>query len=513
MSDARNQQHLRLVEAFASFHPSKSASYTSLSTILDNVSGVLASDRNLRVHLGIKEPPIWPPLIQAWSDVVHAQSFAETEDPQSDGAGLRALILSLGRLTRNVAAGVPHNQRNAFPAEPHIRQLIRHYTSWTLEREETSFPINRILIQAISNIVTSNDDLQSQLWQAYMALPEERSILIAERAGAFGTTTAGARLCIPLLDHLEIFLDSPEATEEAKVFEVGQDELISPPQTTLLKLLDAYLLSHREADKDTCRSEVSAQHAELTAMLASLFFSLSAYAQNAICQALGGDQWRPHEKHADAPPPSPPAPSSSSLPPGGTLDLQLPGVCAALVLVAQCLMTILLIGSKHPLAPSTPSPKEYLAGCRGSDDGGGIIEHLIEDLRLLDAFLPRIAFGKVAGAPSPFPSPSPSSPPPTTLGATAHAKGFAYLKRDLVRLLGILCHDDRAAQDRVRLCEGITVVMNLCVIDERNPYLREHAIFTLRNLLHNNPENQAVVDAIQQVDATGNVDATGSVRG
>ena len=47
--------------------------------------------------------------------------------------------------------------------------------------------------------------------------------------------------------------------------------------------------------------------------------------------------------------------------------------------------------------------------------------------------------------------------------------GFNYLKRDLVRLLGILSFDDRSVQDHVRECEGIPVVMNLCVPDDRNP--------------------------------------------
>jgi Spinocerebellar ataxia type 10 protein domain len=47
--------------------------------------------------------------------------------------------------------------------------------------------------------------------------------------------------------------------------------------------------------------------------------------------------------------------------------------------------------------------------------------------------------------------------------------GFAYLKRDLVRLLGILCWRKKYVQDRIRLCGGIPVVMNLCVVDERNP--------------------------------------------
>ena len=52
---------------------------------------------------------------------------------------------------------------------------------------------------------------------------------------------------------------------------------------------------------------------------------------------------------------------------------------------------------------------------------------------------------------------------------TADASDFPYLKRDLVRLLGILCHGRKAIQDRIRVCGGISVVLNLCTIDDRNP--------------------------------------------
>ena len=56
-----------------------------------------------------------------------------------------------------------------------------------------------------------------------------------------------------------------------------------------------------------------------------------------------------------------------------------------------------------------------------------------------------------------------------TIKPAPDVPGFSYLKRDLVRLLGILCNEARAVQDRVRECGGIPVVMNLCVVDERNP--------------------------------------------
>jgi len=59
------------------------------------------------------------------------------------------------------------------------------------------------------------------------------------------------------------------------------------------------------------------------------------------------------------------------------------------------------------------------------------------------------------------------------------------------------------------MSEGITVVMNLCVTDERNPYLREHALFTLRNLLLGNEENQATVQAIKPM---GSWDENGQLQ-
>lgn len=164
----------------------------------------------------------------------------------------------------------------------------------------------------------------------------------------------------------------------------------------------------------------------------------------------------------------------------------------------------------------------------------------LETLRAFDTFLPRINFGKVKPSFPPHPNGGGGVP-----AQSAGEAGFSYLKRDLVRLLGVLCYNDKAIQHRVRLCGGIPVVLNLCVIDDRNPCksyclflmhqlaccgvarwtgarglvllctralyvfggltvndplfsdLREHALFALRNLLHNNSENQAVVDTFR----------------
>ncbi|KAI0041053.1 hypothetical protein FA95DRAFT_1501960, partial [Auriscalpium vulgare] len=503
-----------------------------------------------RIETGNATPALWPPLHRLWADLVLAQ--ANMPDT-ADEPALRALILSLGKLTRNLAADVASNQNRVFAVEPHIRNLVRVYTAWTRENDAASYTVTRMLTQALSNIVTGNNDLQRKLWADYMALPEEQSILIrllaspdtqtvisvlvlcincirgdAQRGLLLCTTTTGVRLCVSLLDTLEKYLDFPESDDEGKVFELGyavmcalfeqghfaelfrrmsmEDEAVAPPQMTLLKLLDSSLHA------SDSRGRRSAERRDLVVFLASsLFFSLSGYAQHAIRQAISAlpapaGNASPHEIEIHTEPHGA----------GGALDLQLPGVCAALVLLAQCLVTILLAEEDEqqhagvadaagPAPRVTVTLKATVSESRSSE---GFVERLLETLRLLDVFLPRIQFGKAAPAAR---DAGGGAGQGVGVGsaARADATGFAYLKRDLVRLLGVLCHDSRGTQDRVRLCQGIPVVLNLCVIDERNPYLREHALFALRNILHHNADNQAVVDAIRPM---GTWDEDGVLR-
>ena len=55
------------------------------------------------------------------------------------------------------------------------------------------------------------------------------------------------------------------------------------------------------------------------------------------------------------------------------------------------------------------------------------------------------------------------------------------MKRDLVRLLGVLSHGVQAVQDRTREAGGLPVVMNMCVVDERNPCAYSFIIFVVGN--------------------------------
>jgi len=266
------------------------------------------------------------------------------------------------------------------------------------------------------------------------------------------------------------------------------DEPVSPNQTTLLKLLDSFL----HAVPTPYRDRGDYWNA-LAGFLASAFHVQAEYTQRAIRQVTGDplpDQNPAIDVHGSRPHPAD-YPS----------DGRLPGVWVALVLLSTSLSSILLAEQEDIDNGGASAGPEVVTSSHGtisasrSRAGTGFIEELLgmmvpwlcimpplhkqsflflllETLRLLDRFLPRINFGKVKVV-----GPSSGLSPPNARGcreagmgqSAADAAGFPYLKRDLVRLLGVLCHNSKAIQDRIRSCGGIPVVLNLCVIDERNP--------------------------------------------
>ncbi|KAN0137198.1 Spinocerebellar ataxia type 10 domain containing protein [Lactarius tabidus] len=528
---ATQNPHSQLLQAFSSLDPDLCASSPALRAILDDLSRELASNKALRVQLGSQQPPIWAPLHEVWSTLTRIQSVGSESD--STSSQHISLIVSLAKFTRNLVADVPFNQENAFIIEPHIRQLIYLYTAWTKDGDET-FTVTRMLAQTLSNLVTGNQELLDQFWDMQMQTSEEKSVLIRltglpdprslmsvlvlvmncicdshERGNALVSTSIGVRVCVSILDKVEGLLDRPDSGDESKVFELVYglfsrliqlglfpeiyrrtsvpDEVISPSQTILLKLVDSFLQSIPASFLD------EGDHLrDLAGFLAAAFLFQAENGRCAIQLVTGTPSPEPRatQKADDG---------STEWSSSGAADLQLSAVCVALVLLSNSLSTILLSEreneggtSADPVLVSVTLPcADAISGSRGPT-GSGFIESLLETLRAFDAFLPRINFGKVKPQ-----HPIGGAGVPTQSAGEA---GFSYLKRDLVRLLGVLCYNNEAMQDRVRLCGGIPVVLNLCVIDDRNPYLREHALLALRNLLHNNPENQAVVDTFRAAD-------------
>lgn len=101
---------------------------------------------------------------------------------------------------------------------------------------------------------------------------------------------------------------------------------------------------------------------------------------------------------------------------------------------------------------------------------------------------------------------------------------IAQLKRSLVQWLGTLSFEDTAVGEQVRDCEGIQLLLSMTEVDENSPCapshsrprgsrltgadLREHALFAVRNLMLNNPANQAIV---REMDPVGVLSDTGEL--
>ncbi|CAA0836051.1 ARM repeat superfamily protein [Striga hermonthica] len=73
-------------------------------------------------------------------------------------------------------------------------------------------------------------------------------------------------------------------------------------------------------------------------------------------------------------------------------------------------------------------------------------------------------------------------------------RGF---RRDIVAVIGNCSYRKKHVQDEVREQCGILLLLQQCVTDEENPFLREWGIFSMRNILEGNIENQRLVTDLE----------------
>ncbi|KAF7062439.1 hypothetical protein CFC21_069040 [Triticum aestivum] len=81
--------------------------------------------------------------------------------------------------------------------------------------------------------------------------------------------------------------------------------------------------------------------------------------------------------------------------------------------------------------------------------------------------------------------------------ATAKVCPYNGYRRDLVAVIANCLHGRKQVQDEVRQLNGIMLLLQQCVIDEGNAYLREWGLLTVKYLLEENEENQKEVSELQ----------------
>ncbi|KAI3792244.1 hypothetical protein L2E82_06118 [Cichorium intybus] len=81
-----------------------------------------------------------------------------------------------------------------------------------------------------------------------------------------------------------------------------------------------------------------------------------------------------------------------------------------------------------------------------------------------------------------------------TSGKVCPYKGF---RSDIVAVIGNCAYRRKRVQDEVREKNGILLMLQHCVTDDENSFLREWGIWGVRNLLEGNVENQGVVRELE----------------
>ncbi|KAL3814882.1 hypothetical protein ACJIZ3_016150 [Penstemon smallii] len=74
---------------------------------------------------------------------------------------------------------------------------------------------------------------------------------------------------------------------------------------------------------------------------------------------------------------------------------------------------------------------------------------------------------------------------------------YKGLRRDIVGIIGNCCYHRKLVQDKVRELDGIVLLLQQCVIDEENPFLREWGMWSVHNLLEGNEENLKLVASLE----------------
>ncbi|CAG8469546.1 6007_t:CDS:10 [Paraglomus occultum] len=457
--------------------------YHSVSSVQLDKYGLFDKDYSNRIALG-REDTFWNRTTRVW-DYAYAQLLA-------DDLRALSLLLWLTRLFRNLVAGISTNQEKAVEYEWHVKVLkTLDYCLEIIENKKINYRDDAIAftnssMQALSNTITGHPELQQLLWSDLMNETIGKGILnrVATQEDEVSLTSllmlvynsihnskARSKILVESptgIDLLKYLLCKAElllADENSKRFEMIYaviSELIdldffpilydmpsisarrdqpNRHQIALLKFLDSKL--HSSDPGQTQLSPSSTTH------LACIFQQLSPHIINSMKEATNdslSDQAREIQPELME--------NRSTL-------------YTALILLLQCFGNL------------SQSEDE---NTRASLFSGGVVAVAISLLRQAEETIPRI------------------TKPIKANSAQQDSGEFANVKRDLVNVIANMSYKNRRVQDEVRNLGGIPVILNQCSIDDANPFIREYAIFAVRNLLDNNFENQKLIEQLAPIE-------------
>ncbi|GAA5999851.1 Ctr86p [Rhodotorula paludigena] len=526
MQEPRAPNAAELVQSLEEYTKSQHAP-DQLVQLLRPPRLALRSTPDFRTEYG-SHSAFWPALAAVWK--VEAARLANDEQ-----ASVPA-VLALAAFLLSLCMQAPQNQIQAVDhVEPHLRTALFAASSLTNLQDPAYADMTRTCCQALANLVASNEttasrfadrlqlEEQTLLIQRLLATPDHgtmQALLIfllnsihgsRERALLLGTSKPGAAILDRLMMLISVLFEdeNPESMSTGEYtsevfglsFSLVQQLIhlgalaqayeehalmpgysISATLVVLLKFLDGHLSLPGQATSLSSVALVPFLLRQLAHLSSSLIDEGAQRARNA----------------ADA------------------------ATFQGIVLVLHCLCSIGLALEQEREEADADAEEE----ARNSMNGG--IEAVARLLHFSQTLLPPPS-ARPAPPPSPHATPStadaPVDPPTTPSAADIAAASalspesiaaIAQLQRTAVQYLGIVTFLPpfsassaaksrvEEAQRRVKENGGLEVLLGLCQIDERNPTMREHALFAIRNVLKNNQANQNYVEAMKPQYKVGN---------
>ncbi|GBB96696.1 hypothetical protein RclHR1_02810014 [Rhizophagus clarus] len=456
-------------------------SLNKLENIVNHLKRIISETQNnltFREALG-QESRFW---------IVTTKLLDQTSEKLlQDELSVLPIVLELVRLFRNVVAAVLENQNRALGHKwNEITEKVLWYSvlKFDFETDNKFVPILRFGSQALSNVITGNVDAQEHIWSDFMNRTESNDILSTLvncedcvvltsvlvlvynciyknefRSKTLIESHSGIRFLKLLLERADTLLEEQSSQNFELIYalisrlidlgffplfydSLNQPSIQSPTrhQIILLKILDLIFFSSSLEINETSISLCTCIAKGFNSICPRAIYTMQQAVNNSVVSSTGC------EDHME----------NSHL------------LYNALVLFLQCIGKLSQGGRK-------------MGECLFQE---GITASSISLLFQADKTLPRMTNA-------------------TTLVTQTHQQAsseFKFIKRDIVRIIGNMAYENKIVQDEVRELGGIPLILNQCNIDDNNPYIREYAIFALRNLLINNPENQELVEQLTPIE-------------
>ncbi|KAL1925748.1 uncharacterized protein VTP21DRAFT_631 [Calcarisporiella thermophila] len=450
---------------------------------LESVAKALATSRP-QEGWEVRDTEVWI----AFSDAYGNLSKLFEEDSGLKMNDIEEVMLGILKVTRNLAAGVPKNQREIFERGSFeiIVGWVKKLNAETLETSNDKRKLLlRIALQTLSNTVTANEELIKRAWNLWICddvigglLRREDNDLFEVSMICLNNNLAGSK------EQSMLFVSSDFGRQTLELCLLKSEHLLHDESQNFERVHDtvSILVRHNLASKiwSLLRSpnnqtplspaqipflKFYAEHTQIPSELETEWFcreflKISDHFSVLLDQITNS---KSNLKEADG------DGRSSDNTSGSTLDVEsMSQLHAGLVLMLQV------------LARTAEQVGDIMLR-------EGIVDRCVTLLGQCEKSLPRAS--------------KPANVTLTHEEEESAAKGFMYIRRDLVRVIGNMAHGRRAVQDKVRELGGVPLILNQANIDDYNPYIREYTILAIRNLMADNAENQQFLKDLRPIGA------------